>query len=1080
MDSKILLYIFRVEICQKIRLNKTNKMIRTVLSLAFFSFTFSMISQIGSSQSKPPWKDHLVFEINKLKPRASFFAYVSVEEAIRSQKEKSPWFLSLNGLWHFKLAEKPADRSMHFFHDSANVKNWDLIKVPANWEVEGYDYPIYLDEKYPFEAQWPDMQDHYNPVGSYKRSFDILATWMEREVILHLGAVNSAVYVWINGQEVGYSEESKTPAEFNVTKYLKTGKNTISLQIYRWSDASYLESQDMLRLSGIERDVYLYARPKVHLADYFSKSKLVNNYRTGDFELDIFIGNQSNKYQNVIVDIDLLDDLNGFRSIFNQKRKIKTLPDSTTHVRFQGKFENIRPWTAETPNLYTIVIKLIDPSSRQTIEVISGKTGFSTVEINNGQLCVNGKAVYIRGVNRQEADPHTGHHVSRESMERDIKLMKQHNINAVRSSHYPNNPYWYELTDKYGLYVIDEANLESHPLATSEETQIGNELSWLPACMNKVQRMFFRDRNHPSIIIWSLGNEAGHGQVFESLYKWMKENDTRPVQYEPAKLDYYTDIVCQMYAPIEMLEKYAQSGAKRPFIMIEYCHAMGNSVGNLQDYWDVIEKYPVLQGGYIWDWVDQSLEYVNEKGVRYYAYGNDYHPDLPTDGNFLNNGLVNPKREPHPHIYEVKKVYQPIKFHVIDIDKAMFRVENKFFFKDLSEFSFVWEILEDGNPIKKGNIYGLNADAQKYSNFSINFAGIKFNQEKEYFITISALQNRWNELIPVGFEVAWDQFLLKPKTITEEIVPGHSNLKVSETKDYYKITGKDFELDFCKPDMLLNQFYFHGKPMMHGKLKPNFWRPPTDNDLGNGLHIWAKVWKDAWSKSILQKSSVEKTSNGVSINATYQSQNPDAEYSIAYFVDENGQVKVNFTFDPVAKDLPKLPRLGFHLQLLSDFQFMKWYGRGPHETYWDRKTSGKMGVFKGHVWDQLHRYMRPQETGNRTDVRWVSLENKAGMGIKAYSNIPFSTSAWQLDPEELDYQPSRKGSESASGLVPNTSKHGADLFPGNFITWNIDHKQMGVGGDTSWGRPVHEKYTIPATKYTYSFILQAFNNKNQE
>jgi len=1020
----------------------------------------------------------LIFEINKEKPHATLFPYSSVEAAIANSREQSKWFQSLNGLWGFNFAHKPADSPIDFFKESINTDNWDLIKVPANWEVEGYDYPIYLDERYPFTANWPDMQDDYNPVGSYKRTFIIDDSWLERDVILHMGAVTSCVFVWVNGEKVGYSEESKTPAEFNISKYLKKGKNSIALQIYRWSDASYLESQDMLRLSGIERDVFLYAQPKIHVFDFFAKSKLINNYQTGDFELEAILNNHTDKNQKVSVEIQILDDKNEFAPIFQQQKNIELRKDSLTKLSFAKSFEKIRHWTAETPNLYTLIIKLTHPKTKAVIEVISSKIGFRTSEIKNGQLCINGKAIYIRGVNRQETDTYTGHYVTKESMEKDIRLMKQHNINAVRSSHYPNNPYWYELTDKYGMYVIDEANLESHPLANSEETQIGDTLTWLPASMNKVQRMFYRDKNHPSIIIWSMGNESGHGKVFETIYKWLKEIDTRPVQYEPAKLEYYTDIVCQMYAPIEMLVEYAKTNPNRPFIMIEYCHAMGNSVGNLQEYWDEIEKYPALQGGYIWDWADQSLEYINDKGVPYFAYGHDYHPDLPTDGNFLNDGLVNPKRELHPHILEVKKVYQPIKFFAEDDKAGKFVAQNKFFFKDLSDYQFVYEILEDGLTIKKGNIIGLEVEPQQKTVFKINYSGIDFKPEKEYFVIISALQNIQDELIPIGHEIAWDQFLIQAAEKPQESQVENSSLKIEETKEAYTISGKDFKAIFNKKDMLLNQYFDGEKPMLESSLTPNFWRSATDNDLGNGMHEWAAIWKNVWQNSKLQNSTVEKKDYGIIIKANFKTEKPNVTYSIEYLINSDGDIKVDFTFNPQDTALPKIPRLGFQVRISDEYQYMKWYGKGPHETYWDRQTSGKMGVFKGKVWDQLHLYMRPQESGNKTNVRWVSLENQDGSGLKAFGNEPLSSSAWQLTAEDLDYVPAKKGSESASGLVPVPSKHGMELVPAHFITWNIDYRQMGVGGDTSWGRLVHDEYTIPVKKYQYGFTLKLLKKNN--
>ncbi len=1039
-------------------------------------------------------QNHKVFGVNKEGGHATLFPFANEAEALRGDRAVSPWFQSLNGLWKFNWVRSPKDRPTDFYREDFDDSGWRYFPVPANWEVHGLDYPIYLDEKYPFDTQWPKVPEDYNPVGTYRRTFNVPEAWMDRQVFIQFGAVKSALYVWVNGQGVGFSEDSKLPAEFDLTPYLRAGENTIAIQVFRWSDASYVESQDMLRLSGIEREVFLYALPKVHLWDFFVKPHLDENYRHAWLEVefavrnfynslkvkDFLTNNYSSKIEGYRVEVEMLDEKRNFKPVFK-----KEYPIDFTGA-FLGKadtvhLQNPRLWTAETPELYTLLLKLYD-ADNQLIEVITDRIGIRTVEVKNGQLLVNGQAIYIRGVDRHETHPLTGHVIDRELMMQDIRLMKQHNINAVRSSHYPNHPDWYDLCDEYGLYVIDEANIESHPLANSEDTQIGNEMSWLPAHLDRTRRMFQRDKNHPSIIIWSLGNEAGHGKVFEETYDWLKAADpTRPVQYEPAEEERYTDIFCPMYPPIEKLVKYAETNPSRPAIMIEYCHAMGNSVGNLQDYWDAIERYPALQGGFIWDWVDQSLEYTNELGVKYFAYGHDYHPDLPTDGNFLNNGLVNPWRQPHPHIYEVKKVYAPVKFSAVDVEKGEFEIFNKNFFKNLNELNVNWLVREDGIEIASGSLGALAVEAQQRKVFNLDLSGVQFKPGKEYFLKISAVTNREVPLLPIGHEVAWEQFRLpvssEPEPVFSTEVFGENS--VTTTPAAFEISGKNFTLRFDRGKGMPSHFSFKNKTLLDSPAKLNFWRPPTDNDLGNGMQEWAAVWKNAGEMATVKKFEImEQTAQKIVLQAQLNLPTVEAECLLRYTVLPNGILEVDCQFTPGKTDLPKMPRLGMQFRLPEEFQFMEWYGRGPHETYQDRQTSGEIAVWKGTVWEQMHRYSRPQETGNKTDVRWMLLRNLDGLGLRAEAvSEPLSMSAWQLAMEDLDFVAGEKGSESASGLVPVTSKHGADLFPRNFITWNVDFKQMGVGGDTSWGRLVHEEYTLPVQGYRYGFRVVAFGGR---
>lgn len=1005
--------------------------------------------------------NHEVFEDNKLAPRSTFFSF---ENETIKEKESSSRFLSLNGEWKFYWVKDPKQRPTTFQNIEYDDSDWNTIPVPANWEVEGFGKPIYLDERYPFTTKWPDAPTDYNPVGTYRKIIELNNDFLSEDVILHFAGAKSAMYVYINGEYVGYSQGSKTPTEFNISNYLKEGKNLIALQMFRWSDASYLESQDMLRMSGIERAVYLYSRPKVHVSDFHANTNLDDSYANGVFKGTATITNTTDENVSKNISIEIL---NGNNSVFKTSETIEVFANSTREFETNTIISQVKSWSAEIPNLYTLKISLDDN------QFIAKHIGFKRVEIKNSQVLINGKAVYFKGVDRHETDPFTGHVISRASMEKDIKLMKQNNINAVRSAHYPNDPYWLDLCDKYGLYVVNEANIESHPLAISEDTQIGNEMSWLPAHMIRTQRMYYRDRNHPSIYSWSLGNEAGEGDIFRATYRWLKEqDDNRIVQYEPAGKEDYTDVYCPMYPKPEYLINHGKSDSDKPSIMIEYAHAMGNSVGNLQDYWDIIETYPNLQGGYIWDWVDQSLEYKDENGKPYLAYGHDYHPDLPTDGNFLNNGLVDPYRNPHPHLSEVKKVYEPVQFNYLG--NGVIEIENKNFFKDLSDTSIQLKLLVNGEAsILKSDI-DLNILPQSKVKMQFDEIPDMFIPESEFILEISLIQKVKTELIPKEHEIAWDQFVLQegrslnfPKIGDDLEIINADNIQI-------KNDVIDLQIDKVSGEII---FWKHlEKEVTNQPIRPNFWRPPTDNDLGNGMDKWAKVWQDAtynYKATLIEQPIINE--NYASYKVQYSLPNDEAKVIASFLLSPNGNLFINFSFSPNKNGLPNIPRLGMYMTLDNTFTDVSWYGRGPNESYWDRKTGQKIGLYSGKVEEQFHRYSRPQETGNKTDVRWMEVSSK-DLKLKVFSQKLLNTSVWPFNMKELDFN-STEGTVSASGLVPVTTKHGADIEIGNTVQWNIDYLQMGVGGDTSWGRLVHPEYTIPANKnYSYSFTITPKNN----
>jgi beta-galactosidase len=648
--------------------------------------------------------------------------------------------------------------------------------------------------------------------------------------------------------------------------------------------------------------------------------------------------------------------------------------------------------------------------------------------------------------------------------------MKQNNINAVRSSHYPNDPYWLELCDIYGLYVIDEANIESHPLAIDETTQIGNEMSWYKAHLSRTQRMYYRDRNHPCIYSWSLGNEAGEGEIFKSTYAWLKEaDDNRIVQYEPAGKEAYSDLYCPMYPKPEDLTAHGKSDSQKPSIMIEYAHAMGNSVGNLQDYWDIIEKYPKLQGGFIWDWVDQSLEYINEEGIPYLAYGQDFHPDLPTDGNFLNNGLMDPYRNAHPHLSEVKKVYEPVQFKYIL--NGVIVLENKNFFTDLSDKEIKIKVLKNGIAYLHQTDSSLNVPPQQSVIKYFDKIPTTYERGYEYILEVSLLQKVATELIPKGHEVAWDQFILN--TDVPKIGNPHKDgevLSINTSASEIKIFNNTVNLTINAKTGEIKSWKYMGSPITVQPIQPNFWRPPTDNDLGNGMDKWARIWQQAtynYRAYLIDKP--VNSGNKVSFQVGYATPRNEAKVSVVYSIHPNGQLSLDYEFQPIKDSLPNIPRLGMYLTLNDNFNEVTWYGKGPEESYWDRKTGVKTGLYHGNIVDQFHRYPRPQETGNKTDVRWIGISSKDVI-LTASSNQLFNASVWPFAMTEIDFN-SEEADQSASGLVPVTKKHGAEIKIGKTVQWNIDFKQIGVGGDTSWGRMVHDEYTIPLKHYSYSFNI---------
>jgi beta-galactosidase len=839
--------------------------------------------------------------LNKVAPHAWFIPFPDKESAETLDVENSPFYQSLNGNWKFKWVSNPSDRPMDFFGQDFDDSNWGTIPVPANWELNGYGYPIYVNQDYEwtYEPDPPHVPHDFNPVGSYRKSFTIPEIWKDKQIFIHFDAVKSAFFIWVNGQMVGYSEDSKTPAEWNITKYIQDGENTVALQVYRWSDGSYLECQDFWRISGIERDVFLFASPDIFISDLEIFSGLSKDFLNGLLDVRVFVENTSmDKTPYRKLEIQVTDDKG--EEVIETSASTEFYRTATTGVQLSGIIHNVKTWSAEMPNLYYLTLVMKDKDGNQT-EAIKQKLGFRSSFIKGGQLLINGKAVLLKGVNRHEHDPVTGHVISKESMLRDITLMKKHNINTVRTCHYPDDPYWYDLCDQYGIYVIDEANIESHGMGYGAES-LAKDTLWKDAHLDRVKRLIERDKNHPSVIIWSMGNEAGDGVNFSACYEWIKKQDpNRPVHYERALLGPNTDIYCPMYASIEYLEKYAQKKQDRPLIMCEYAHSMGNSTGNLQDYWDVIEKYDQLQGANIWDWVDEGFLKKDEKGNEYYAYGGDFGPpDVPSDGNFCCNGLVSADRTPHPGLMEVKKVYQNIKVHLLDAGKGTVRIDNGYFFQTLGFVDLKWEILADGRIIGSGTSGLPEVLPQQSVNLTLPVTGLIKDQNHEFFLNVSFITNKETDLIPKGYTLASEQIVLLGKRTTTPVNSDNlSSLKVAENESVLLISGNNFKINFDKAFGKITSYKFNGDELMKEGPQLNFWRAPTDNDFGNGMESRCAVWKEASKQRQPEKFAVLKTeSSEIQIEVTYNLEKVKAKNLTLYTIYGNGDVEVENHFIP--------------------------------------------------------------------------------------------------------------------------------------------------------------------------------------
>ncbi|MGB8489852.1 MAG: glycoside hydrolase family 2 TIM barrel-domain containing protein [Bacteroidales bacterium] len=1040
---------------------------------------YSKYEGVAFTEKEPrDWENPEMFARNREAPHATIISFPDELSALRARKSESPNYLSLDGLWKFNYADSPDKRPFWFFKDDYDTRDWDEIDVPSNWQMEGYDVPIYVNISYPFKSDPPRIPHEGNPVGSYKRNFKVPSDWNGKEIFLQFGAVSSAFYVWVNGQLAGYSQDSKVPAEFDITKYLKKGNNSLAVEVYRWSDGSYLEDQDFFRLSGIQRSVFLHARPKSYIADFFAVGDLENNYADGQLRLDVSLKRVDNSESDVAVEAALFEN---DQKIWSES-KSSPLSANGVNISFTKDLPNVNKWTAETPSLYSLVLNLKDKSGKD-LESVSSKIGFRKVEIRNSQLLVNGVPIYLKGTNLHEHNDITGHVIDEVTILRDIRVMKSNNINAVRTSHYPQQELWYEMCDKYGLYLIDEADIESHGIGYNKDVTLADKPEWAAAHLDRMQRMVERDKNHPSVIIWSLGNEAGDGHNFLNNYKWTKERDpSRPVQYERADkntntTERHSDIWCPMYAAIGELETYARDPRNdRPLIMCEYAHAMGNSTGNLQDYWDVIEKYPKLQGGFVWDWVDQGILKSDENGEKFWAYGGDFGEEgIPSDGNFCINGLTWPDRTPKPGLAEVKKVYQYIGFEPVNLAKGLIRIRNKYGFTNLSEFTTEWDVVSDGATVRSGKMTFADLKPGRDTLVNVPLSGIEPAPGSEYFLNFRVSRSdEWN-YVPEDHVYATAQFKLP---IEGKPVPAMRDklalLQTGSSGTRYEVSGTNMKLVFNLEKGDLESFVFKGKELLKNGPRPDFWRPPTDNDYGYNMVRLMGVWKNAGDRITIKKAAIGQAELGKA-SVTFEYDIPDekgvkiAGYVTTYTIFSSGDVIIKNQFSKVSDKVPEIPRMGMQLQIPEEYMNLTWLGRGPHENYCDRKTSADVGLYESTVDDQYVPYIRPQENGYKTDTRWLTLTDESGTGLLICGDPLICFAALKNVHDDFE-SPGKLSQYRSDAKTANT--HTTNVKPRDFVNLNVDLGQMGVGGDNSWGAQVHPQYRLSDRKYEYSFRIR--------
>ena len=1046
------------------------KRFNLLLVAAFASTLLSFAAK--QKATTPCWLDPNVNRINAMPSRSTFFAYENGELAQQMKKEASSRFMTLEGAWKFFWVKDHDKAPKDFFAVGYDDAKWVEFPVPGLFEINGYGDPIYKNVGYAWATQFannpPYVEETNNYTGSYRKEFEIPADWKGQNVYIHVGSATSNLTLWVNGKYVGYSEDSKAEVEFDITKYLVPGKkNLFAMQVMRWCDGSYLEDHDFWRFTGIAREVYVYATPKAHIHDIFITPDLVNDYQDGVLNVNVSAENANGQ----TVALELKDKAG--KTIAQSSGKVaKGELRQTLEVKAPQK------WSAEIPYLYTLYITLSD--GKTVKEVIPQRVGFRKVEIKNSQLLVNGQPIYIKGVDRHELDPKGGYIISLERMIQDIQVMKRMNVNAVRTCHYQDDPRWYDLCDEYGIYMTAETNIESHGMGYSDKTLAKNP-AYEMMHVERQKHNVFVNKNHPAVIVWSLGNEAGMGVNFEKAYDFVKAYDpSRPVHYERACYPdnrysndgtfqmKYTDIYCPMYESPENNVKYLEKKLPQPLIQCEYAHAMGNSVGNFKEYWDLIRKYPNYQGGYIWDFIDQGLSDVNKDGNKIYTYGGDYGRYPASDNNFNCNGLINPDREMHPHAYEVAYFYQNIWTTPIDLKSGKVKVYNENFFRPLNYADLSWQLVANGKEVAKGVLTGIDVPAHETKEYTLTGYQIPAGVGgKELLLNVAYQLKQDEPLMKKGQTVAYQQFEVQGYVFPSVSQPADAaqlgeTFQVEDKLAWLTVAAGGTSVTFNKQTGWIDYIDVDGVPMFEKgfSMVPEFWRAPTDNDMGAKMHEKLRVWLHPETK-LKSLSKVQPKNGAAVVVAEYDMPSVEATLKLTYQLQEDGQLVVNekLTVNPNAKEKPALFRYGMQLVMPEAYNQVNYYGRGPIENYCDRNHNTLIGEYKASVKSQYWGYVRPQESGNKTDIRWWKVLNGSGKGLTFYGTKPMECSTLNFLTEDLD-----------DGLVKH-QRHSGDLVPRPYSVVHISDKQMGVGGINSWGTWPLQKYILHYANQDFTFVI---------